>query len=148
MKITLVIFSLVAGGAERVMATMANYWAEKGWSVNLLTLDSGGEPPFYPLHSAVRHQALGLASVSKNSLQGLISNVNRVRALRKAIRHTAPDTVISSMSETNVLTLLATVGLKVPVIVHEQIDPYQHLIGRAWVVLRRWTYRRARCVVV
>jgi len=148
MRITLVIFSLVAGGAERMMAAMANHWAEKGWTVSLLTLDSGKEPPFYPLHPAVRHSPLALASVAANPFQALRSNIHRIRRLRAAIRETQPDIVISLMSETNVQTLLATRGMGVPVLVQEQNDPFHLQIGRQWNVLRRWMYPRASHVVV
>ena len=148
MRITLVIFSLVAGGAERVMAAMANFWAEKGWTVNLLTLDAGTEPPFYPLHPAVRHQPLALAGISSGPVQALLSNFHRIRKLRAAIRQTEPGAVISLMSETNVLTLLATAGLAVPVLVQEQNDPSRQKICRTWAALRRWTYPRATRVIL
>ncbi len=148
MRVTLVIFSLVAGGAERVMAAMANFWAEKGWIVNLLTLDSGAEPPFYPLHPAVFHQPLALGSKVKSVFEALRANFDRVRRLRAAIRETKPDIVISLMSETNVLTLLAMAGTKVPVLVQEQNDPYHQWIPKAWNILRRWAYPSADHVVV
>lgn len=148
MRITLVIYSLNAGGAERVMSTMANFWAEKKWTVNLLTLDSPDAPPFYKLHPAVRHRALGLASVSKNPLAAMARNLHRVRLLRRAIRETEPDVVLSSMSQTNVLTLFATGGMKVPVIVREANNPYLSAIGKQWILLRRWTYRKAARVVL
>ena len=148
MRITLVIFALVTGGAERVMAAMANYWAEKGWTVNLLTLDSGKVPPFYPLHPAVCHRSLALAGISANPVQALLSNFQRIRKLRAAIRETRPDAVISLMSETNVVTLLATAGLGVPVLVQEQNDPSQQGLCRTWDTLRHWTYPRATHVVL
>lgn len=36
MNIALIIYSLSAGGAERVMSTIANCWSDKGWDVTLL----------------------------------------------------------------------------------------------------------------
>jgi len=144
-RLTLVIYSLVAGGAERVMATMANHWAGKGWTIHLLTLDS--KAPFYALDPRVQHRALGLAGVSKNPVQGVLNNFGRARKLRRAILETTPDAVISLMSETNVLTLLAMAGSNTPVLVQEQIDPHEQPIQLHWKLLRRWTYPLAARVV-
>lgn len=130
------------------MSIMANYWAAKGWTVNLLTLDSPDKAPFYELHPAVRHRALGLASVSSSAFAGLLSNLRRVRELRRAIRETEPDVVLSSMTQTNVLTLFATRGMKLTVFVREANNPYLSDVGRHWDLLRRWTYRRAPRVVL
>ncbi len=148
MRVTLVIFSLGAGGAERVLAAMANFWAAKGWAVHVLTLDSGETPPFYPLHPAVAHRALALAGCGSGVVDALWKNSSRVRRLRAALRQTQPEVVISLMSETNVLTLLAMIGTNVPVFVQEQNDPFQHGLPRSWNVLRRWVYPLATAVVV
>ena len=130
------------------MSIMANYWAAKGWTVNLLTLDSPDKSPFYELHPAVRHRALGLASVSPSAFAGMKNNLRRVRELRRAIRETEPDVVLSSMTQTNILTLFATKGMKLTVFVREANNPYLSNVGRYWDFLRRWTYRRAPRVVL
>jgi GalNAc-alpha-(1->4)-GalNAc-alpha-(1->3)-diNAcBac-PP-undecaprenol alpha-1,4-N-acetyl-D-galactosaminyltransferase len=148
MRITLVIYSLGAGGAERVMATIANYWAAKGWLVTLLTLVDECRSPFYELHRAIVYRPLGIAAMSKDNGQRFFNNFGRLRVLRRAIREASPQVVISFMSGTNVLTLLATQGLRIPIIVSERIDPHHDPIGRAWNIARRLTYPRASCVVL
>lgn len=145
MRVTLVIFSLGAGGAERVMTTLANAWAEKGWDVHLLTLDAC--VPFFELHPSVAHQSLDLSGVSSSPFQGLLENARRIRVLRSAIKKTRPDVVISFMSTTNVITLIAVAGLGVPVIVSERVDPHCHSIGKVWGILRRWLYPHAAQLV-
>lgn len=146
-RITLVINSLGAGGAERVMSMMAGWWATSGVSVTLITL-TPRERDFYSLDSRVTRVALDLSRPSSGAVDALRSNLARVRALRRAIAHSCPDVVISFMDVTNVLTLLATLGLGVPVIVSERIDPRRYPIGRFWSTLRRWVYPCAEALVV
>lgn len=147
MKLALVIYSLSAGGGERVMSLMANYWAMKGWAIALLTLDDGSVPPFYYLDPRIKHISLGILGNSPNLLSAIWNNLKRIWILRSAIIEIKPDAAISFLSATNVLTLLATRNLKIPVIVDEQIHPGMYPIGRFWELLRRWTYPHADRVV-
>ena len=147
MRITLVISSLSSGGAERVMSHMANYWAEKGWLVTLITLTKMNED-FFPVKDRVDRVSLGVAGQSSGVFDAILNNIRRVLALRSAIQASCPDVVISFIDNTNVLTLLATRFTGVPVIVSEHIDPRQHNTGQAWKVLRRWLYPQAAAVVV
>jgi GalNAc-alpha-(1->4)-GalNAc-alpha-(1->3)-diNAcBac-PP-undecaprenol alpha-1,4-N-acetyl-D-galactosaminyltransferase len=148
MRVTLIISSLSSGGAERVITTMANYWTRKGWQITLLTMDDGSESPFYDLDTAVSHHPLGVASVSDNSFQGFVNNIRRLKVLRRAIRATAPQVVISFMDRTNVLVLASMLGVHVPIVVSERIDPRHHTIGDMWMTLRRLLYPRAAWLVV
>lgn len=140
MKLTLVISSLSCGGAERVMSLMANYWAEKGWTVTILTFDDGREPPFFDLHPAVIHRTLGIPSFSVASVKSVLSSLKQLLILRQAIKKSTPQAVISFMDKVNVLTCLATLWLGLPTIVSERIPPAQYSIGKLWNALRHWTY--------
>jgi glycosyltransferase involved in cell wall biosynthesis len=147
-RITFVIASLTSGGAERVMTTMANYWTASGRPVTLLTMTGTDQPPFYPLSPAVDLRPLGLASPSGSPAHALLNNVRRLRELRRAVAATRPDLVISFLDNTNVVTLLATRGLGVPVVVAEHTDPGLKRMHPVWRTLRRMTYPRASQVVV
>ena len=148
MKLTLVIHSLSSGGAERVMSIIANYWAEKGWQVTLLTFVSEKEIPFYFLASQIKYIPLNIAKISPNVLIALKNNWQSIKTLRKAIYDSQPDMVISFLDITNVITLLATRGLNIPIIVSERNDPSQTPDSTIWQTLRRLTYRFADLVVV
>ncbi len=147
MRITLVVSNLGPGGAERVMSIMANHWAARGIEVTLITL-SGTECDWYRLRHAVRRVALGLFAPSTHVLSALRHNLRRVIGLRKAIRSSEPDIVISFAEMTNIVTLLATLGLKRPIVVSERIDPRRFYIGPVWNGLRSALYRFADAVVV
>lgn len=146
--LTFVISSLSAGGAERVMSILANEWAAKGHHVTLLTFDDGKEPPFYELDSRIHYLPLGISADSSNLISALVNNLNRISRLRKALQNSHPEAIISFMPTTNILTLLASRGLGVPVIVSERADPRMNPLGRIWEQLRLKTYAYADKIVV
>ena len=61
MKIVYCLFGTYsAGGLERVTAVKANWLAEHGYEVYLVTSGHAGRPSYYPLHPSVKHIDLGL----------------------------------------------------------------------------------------
>lgn len=125
---------------------MANFWATRGHAVTIVTLAADGD--FYTLNQQVARHRLGVLALSTGPFDALRLNAYRVRRLRATIRQLAPNVVISFLDQTNVLVLLATYGLNVPVIVSERIDPAVRPLKRVWRLLRRMTYPRATRVVV
>jgi len=148
MNLTLVIYSLTCGGAERIISIMANYWAAKGWRITLLTFDDGTVPPFFNLDSRISHIPLGIAGNSPNPIIAIWNNFQRIQTLKSAIAHSKPDAAIGFMETTNVIILLATRGLNIPAIVSEHSDPASNPIGRIWEQMRQWTYPFADRIVV
>ena len=146
MKLVLIVPSLGGGGAERVMATLANAWAMRGVEVTLVTLSSAVNDR-YPLDRRVWRVALDVARRSSNPAQALGRNVVRVRALRRAIKAARPDAVISFVANTNALAMIAATGLRVPVIVTERQFIGAEPSRLVWTLLRRVLYRRAAAVV-
>jgi glycosyltransferase involved in cell wall biosynthesis len=151
MHIILVINSISSinyGGAERVISMMANYWAEKGWKITLLTFDNIMEIPFYELNSCIVHIPLCVAGDSLNLMSGIYNNLKRIQVLRSTIYKSKADAVISFMSTINVLSLLATRWLDIPVIVSERNHPLKRSMGMGWEQLRQLTYPFADRIVV
>jgi GalNAc-alpha-(1->4)-GalNAc-alpha-(1->3)-diNAcBac-PP-undecaprenol alpha-1,4-N-acetyl-D-galactosaminyltransferase len=147
MRIAFIIYSLVAGGAERVAATMINHWARAGEQITLVTFDSV-ERDFYRIDARVKRIALGLTNESKNRREFIGNNLRRVKKLRAFFRSSEFDVVVSFIDKGNVLVLLATLGLGVPVIVSERNDPRKHAVGSVTSSLRHLLYPHARAVVV
>lgn len=148
MRVTLVIATLSAGGAERVVSTMANFWARQGWTVTIVSFDEGKSVPFFELAQSVRYSPLSLLSDSTGFLSGLWNNIRRLVRLRRTLADTDSDAIISFGEKTNVTTLIATWGMPARVIVSERTDPHMHGIGRIWTALRWYTYGRADRIVV
>jgi glycosyltransferase involved in cell wall biosynthesis len=146
LRLTLVISSLAGGGAERTATILANAWANRGDRVTLVTLD--GEAAFFSLDERVAHRPLAVAGPSSNLLATVANSVRRIRAIRAAVRASEPAALISFIETTNVLTLLATRGLGIPVIVSERSDPAHFATARTVAALRRVLYPFADAVVV
>ena len=133
MKLLFVITSLENGGAERVCASLANYFSTKH-EVEILYFS--GEI-FYKINSKVK-----LNKFTRNS------RIPRLAAKLLAIRKRAKDAdcVISFMDSTNVLSIIATafLGRKLIISEHSAHD----FVGLKWRVLRRIFYPFATALTV
>ena len=94
MRVTFITYHLGAGGAERVTANMANYWVARGHPVHVVTLATS-HPSFFALEPSVEVRHLGVAAESGNALTAIGNNARRLTAIRRAVRESEPDAVIS-----------------------------------------------------
>jgi len=135
------------GGAEKVLSVMANYWIEKGWDVTMASFDNDRMAPFYQLSSKINCVALNLPEVPNRPVVNTINIIRRINKLRRLIKLKNPDLVISFITGANIITLLSTFYLNVPVIVSERNDPYLSPVNPVKSLLRRWLYPKANAVV-
>ena len=134
MKLTFVTSTLHAGGSERVMSLLANTFAQKGYEVEIVCINK--HLVFYPIDEKVK---VWFAEDEVKSP----SILKKVFWLRNHIKNDRPDVVIAFMLEVYCVTLASLIGVSVPVISSERIDP--HFFGRAkgllrWLLLRRTTH--------
>ncbi|MCI7464079.1 MAG: glycosyltransferase family 4 protein, partial [Campylobacter sp.] len=133
MKLLFVITSLENGGAERVCASLANYFSTKH-KVEILYFS--GEI-FYKINSKVK-----LNKFTRNS------RIPRLPAKLLAIRKHAKDAdcILSFMDSTNILSIIATafLGRKLIISEHSAHD----FVGLKWRVLRRIFYPFASALTV
>jgi glycosyltransferase involved in cell wall biosynthesis len=147
MRIALIISALGAGGAERVIVTLANVWAARGWRVALITFEPPGTTPYYRVDPRVALRQLGVPSVGRPPWRAILQGLRRLRALRLALRAADPDIAISFLAKINVLTMLASRGLGFPVVVSERNNPERQRFRGTWSSLRQQLYGTAWCVV-
>jgi GalNAc-alpha-(1->4)-GalNAc-alpha-(1->3)-diNAcBac-PP-undecaprenol alpha-1,4-N-acetyl-D-galactosaminyltransferase len=147
MRLTLVISSLERGGAERILSVLAGAWVERGIQVTLVTFDDR-DVPAYPLHPGITLRSLRVPNeTARNPLYAVYRNVRRIGRLRRHIRQSRPDLVMSFLDFPNVITLLATRGLGIPIIVSERANPQYVELSPIWKRLRRLLYPRASALV-
>jgi len=144
MHIVLVISSVGRGGAEKVLATMANWWAEQGNQVSVVVLDHGEIS--YSLHPSVTIHPLNLLSASSSLWEAVRDNGRRIVSLRRTVRALHPDVVMSFMDGVNTLAAIALTGMA-PLIVTEHAEPGETK-GGIWRLLRLAAYPLAARVVV
>jgi GalNAc-alpha-(1->4)-GalNAc-alpha-(1->3)-diNAcBac-PP-undecaprenol alpha-1,4-N-acetyl-D-galactosaminyltransferase len=147
-SIVLVIGGLQGGGAERQISDMANFWAAREWQVTLATWSALLQPDFYALDSLVSRVSLASAGEDIGRVSRLGVNLRRIARLRRLLGRVRPAAVISFMTQSNVLTILAGMGLACHIAVSERVQPQLHpSLPRSWYVLRRMLYARAGAVV-
>ena len=139
MRIALTIHALHGGGAERVLARLADRWAAAGHELHVITW-SAVDTDEIALTSSVGRHGLDLTGSSANLWQAIQANLGRVRGLRQKLRELRPDMVLSFCDQMNISTLQAARGLKLPVWIAERSDPYRQRLSPLWEWWRRRTY--------
>lgn len=115
-KIAFLHIGMARDGAERVIARLANKYAEKGYDVDILVLlveDVG-----YEFHDHVR--IVSLVRKDKSRIQNVPF---WIREVRKYIKKNNPKHIISFSMYVNLITLIANLGLKKKILISERNDP-------------------------
>lgn len=145
MKIMLLLSSLNAGGAERVGATLANAWAEQGHEVILVpTFSKGNGESFYPIEQKVRVHWLS-QDLPQNKL---LSRVFKPWYLRRLMKAEQADVMVSFLTNVNIMSIAANLGLGIPLIVSERSHPLYQKISSNLKTMRKHLYPRADVVMV
>ncbi len=146
-KLLFVISSLGCGGAENNLVKLANALAKDGtYNVTILTTNVEVED-FYEVSPFVDRHIINLSDKSATSLKAISNNLKRILKLRKSIKNCNPDLIVSYMDQTNILTVLATRFMKIPVIISERNNPNRDNLGKEWKLLRKLIYPRASALV-
>lgn len=133
MKIVFVSQPLSTGGAERVVAVLANRFCELGHEVKIVVIDNG-DSNIYSTHKDVE-----FVHIDKPS-NPLFDLFNRAKKMRRYFQLYRPDVILSFTTQKNVSTLLATLFTKHRVIISERNNPYKDPQSRALRLLRKILY--------
>lgn len=146
--VLLIIGSLQGGGSERQISDMANYWAAKGWKLTLVTWSGPEVADFYPLDARVSRVNLAVRARWALGRSRNRVNLDRIARLRRLLISVRPGAALSFGTESNVLTVLAGLGLHARVAISERVQPALHrALPWTWRALRRVCYRWADAVV-
>lgn len=146
-NIAFVLPGLGAGGSEHIVSLLCNHFAAQGWGVTLIAFEDEASTPYYRHHPDVLIVRLGLQSQRRAAAFGALAMLRRRQMLRRVLEDIMPDLVVSFLTRTNIVSILAAQPLDMPVIVSERNNPALQTVSRAWNLLRRWTYPRAAGLV-
>lgn len=146
-RIAFILAGLGAGGSERVIAKISERFVLDGAEVSVIAFDRPDEPAFHRFHPRVRLIRLGLPSRG-GRFAAPARALNRAARLREILRDGHFDVAISFLTKINVLALLASIGLRLPVIVSERNNPLRQPHHRLWQTAVNLLYRRARAIVI
>lgn len=128
-------------------ARLAAHWTEAGNRVSLVTLDSPAHDQ-YAVPDAVHRIGLDLMKPSCCLPAAVLANARRVAAIRRTIRGSDADVVVSLTDKMNITTLAAMRGMKRRVVIGERSDPRYQKLSLVWERLRRWLYKRCDAIIV
>lgn len=140
-KVLLVNSSLTAGGSERVMAQLANGFADKGIDTTML-LTSEIETEVYEINSNVR-----LIRFKYRTQNKVIRVVRRVKLLRELFKNEKYDTIISFLHKINLTVIISALGLKQHIIVSERNNPMARKHSAIWFKIENYFYAKVETVV-
>lgn len=127
-KLLFYINALHHGGAERVIAYLANSLSKNEYNCVMVT--SIKEPWEYPLDVNVKRTTLFDSGMPHNFIR---RNILATLRLRKIIESEKPDMVISFMAEPNFRAIIANIGIKSKNLISIRNDPnreYPNLLFR------------------
>ncbi len=140
--IAILVDHLYGGGSERVVSHIANEWADSGRKVHLITMSPENNKDYYLSPKVMRH-SLNLSGRKSGPFSGIQANWQRIQQIRQLLKHTQAQVFISFILPMNILAILASIGVKCPVVISERSDPKIHWFGVPWHVLRFLLYRFA-----
>jgi GalNAc-alpha-(1->4)-GalNAc-alpha-(1->3)-diNAcBac-PP-undecaprenol alpha-1,4-N-acetyl-D-galactosaminyltransferase len=145
-RILLVISSLSAGGSERVISEMANWWAAHERDVAVLILEKSYSD-HYRLHPGVERITFDW-QLPRTRLHIPTQYIKNKIMLRNTVLNYMPDVLISFVDKTNIRMLFHLVGSGIPHIAAERVDPRYHHIELSWSLARRLLYPFSNALVV
>lgn len=144
-NITLLLPDLEAGGAERVMLTIARELVVRGHQVSLVLFRATG-PLLTLIPRGVQLVDLGVHTYGFGNLGFAISSIVR---LKRWLKQAHPDVVLSTITGTNLVALLARklAHLPIKIVIREAVT-LKNVRGKLRLYAMRWLYPQADSVVV
>lgn len=143
--VALYISSMRKGGAERVIANLARYLDQSGYRVVLVTTHKVENE--YAVPERVKRL---ISEPAEDQLQGgrLHNFLVRFRKLRNIWKQERPDVILSFIGKNNMMALLTSWGLRIPVAVSVRGEPGEEYYNGLLRFLAKHLFKFAKGVIL
>ena len=144
-KMIFYIGSLARGGAQRVMLNLTEALLAKGHQVVVVTTAQVEDE--YPLPTGAKRILSDL--IGEERKKGRIGNfIRRFTKLRRIWKKEGPDVVISFIGKNNIMAILTSLGLRLPVLVSVRGEPGEEYYSRTLQLCARRLFPLAAGVIL
>ena len=140
MKVMFLCHGAGNGGAERIITTLAGAFADKGYTVELVTTSEQNND--YVLNPKIHHTI-----ILSNKEFSISRSIDRVLQLRKCIRQVKPKCIVSFSAIPNMQAIVASLGLHCRLVISERTDPSRYPTSSFGRKIRKYLYPLADEVV-
>ena len=144
-KLLFIIESLGGGGTQSVLSTLINEFAKSDFKITLLTFKSKKFDKF-TLNKSINRVILQKNNRINFLIYRIFNNIIFIFKLRKFLKNHECKTVLSFINATNILVIIASLGLKKKIIVSERNDIELQNISIYKKLLRIIFYRYASLI--
>lgn len=145
-KIAFVIGGLTPGGAERVITNLSNSLSE---DFDIIIITFVHSDPFYTLNESVKVVSCFNELPKPNSFIGSLKlNYSILKRVSEITKQEGINLLIGFITQANIKAVLAAKFNKIPCLISERNDPLKNDIPKFWVLLRKFIYPKANCLVV
>lgn len=144
-KIMFFISTLQKGGAERVLVNLAEYFYHLGYHVVIVTQYIAKEE--YTISDGIVRI---LSEIEDHEIgkSRILNFCKRCRKLRTIWKEGKPNVILSFMGKNNIMALLTSWGMKIPVVVSVRAEPREEYKGKLLTQAALFTFRRATNIVM
>lgn len=143
--IVLFISALRKGGSERVLVNLAEYLNQHGIRVTFVT--QYDYPNEYELSSGIR-RVYSEITEEETSGNRLVNFIRRFQKLRHIWKTENPDVILSFIGKNNIMTVLTSRFLHIPVVVSVRGEPKEEYAARLMKLIVNPCFKRADGVVL
>ena len=117
-NIVIIVSAMNLGGAQRVVSILCDHWSQNDYKVTLISTYTGKKINHYQVNNDVSLEYLTNSPYfSRNRVWNLVW---KLMQLRKLIKESDPDVVISFLTRVNVASALSVIGMETSLIICER----------------------------